>query len=95
MMTPHPPPPRRYVRGGGFSPPFLRAFTRGFQSETPSAGDSPCSRGLPRPPSFAFTPTSNSTVTLALVPEAVSPSVVSQAHLIEGDRLGQGPPQHV
>ena len=37
----------------------------------------------------------DSTVTLALVPEPVSLSVVSQAHLIEGDRLGQRHPQHV
>ena len=34
-------------------------------------------------------------MTLALVPKPVSLSVVSQAHLIESDGLGQGPPQHV
>ena len=38
---------------------------------------------------------SHSTVTLALVPEPVSLSVVSQAHLIESDGLGQGHPQGV
>ena len=62
---------------------------------TLDAGESACSCGLPRPLSFDFTPTSHPTMPLALVSEPVSQPVLSQVHLIAGDRLGQRHPQGV